>query len=104
MNFNRIKLFFQKIRRLLESRKGAWEQEEPGKRPVLCYIIGGVKYLVSAYFKENSSLSAEDKITRLIEQDMENTEKRLDAQSDSEQNECIQFIRNRFGCKEERSI
>lgn len=74
MNCNRIKLFFQKMRRLFESKKGTWEQEEPGKRPALCYIIGGVKYLVNAYFKEESALSAEDKVTRLIERDIENSQ------------------------------
>ena len=72
MNCNYIKLFFQRLRRLFESKKGTWEQEEPGKRPALCYVIGSVKYLVNAYFKEESALSAEDKITRLIERDIEN--------------------------------
>lgn len=71
MNCKHIKLFFQKLRRLFESKKGTWEQEETGKRPALCYVIGGVKYLVHAYFKEESALSAEDKITRLIERDIE---------------------------------
>lgn len=75
MNCNRIKLFFEKICRLFKSKKGTWEQqEEPGKRPALCYVIDGVKYLVNAYFKEESALSAEDKITRLIERDMENNQ------------------------------
>lgn len=75
MNCNRIKLFFQRLRCLFESKKGTWEQqEEPGKRPALCYVIGGVKYLVNAYFKEESALSAEDKITRLIERDIEDSQ------------------------------
>lgn len=75
MNCNRIKLFFQRLRRLFESKKGTWEQqEEPGKRPALCYIIGGVKYLVTTYFKENTTLSAEDKISRLIERDIEDNQ------------------------------
>lgn len=72
MNCNRIKLFLQKLRCLFESKKGTWKQEEPGKRPALCYVIGGVKYLVKAYFKEETTLSAEDKITRLIERDIDN--------------------------------
>ena len=71
MNCNRIKLFFQRLRRLFESNKGTWEQDEPGKRPALCYVIGGVKYLVNAYFKEDTTMSVEDKITRLIERDIE---------------------------------
>lgn len=74
MNCNHIKLFFQKLRRLFESKKGTWEQEESGKRSALCYVIGGVKYLVNAYFKEESALSAEDKITRLIERDIEDNQ------------------------------
>lgn len=28
MNCNRIKLFFQRLRRLFESKKGTWEQED----------------------------------------------------------------------------
>lgn len=74
MNCNRIKLFFQKLRRLFKSKKGTWEPEESGKRPALCYVIRGVKYLVNSYFKEESALSAEDKITRLIERDIENSQ------------------------------
>ena len=74
MNCNRIKLVFQKLRRLFESKKGTWEQEEPDKRPALCYVIGGVKYLVNAYFKEDATLSAEDKIIRLIERDIEDNQ------------------------------
>ncbi len=74
MNCNRIKLFFQRLRCLFENKKGTWEREEPGKRPALCYIIGGVKYLVNAYFKEESALSAEDKIIRLIERDIEDNQ------------------------------
>ena len=74
MNCNHIKLFFQKLRCLFESKKGTWEREEPGKRPALCYIIDGVKYLVNAYLKEESALSAEDKINRLIERDIENSQ------------------------------
>ncbi len=75
MNCNRIKLFFQKLHRLFESKKGTWEQqEEPGKRPALCYVIGGIKYLVNTYFKEDSTLSAEDKITRLIERDIDDNQ------------------------------
>ncbi|SBW11885.1 conserved hypothetical protein [uncultured Eubacteriales bacterium] len=76
MNCNRIKLFFEEICRLFKSKKGTWEQEESGKRPALCYVIGGVKYFVNSYFKEESALSAEDKITRLIEQDIEHREKK----------------------------
>ena len=74
MNYNHIKLFLQKLRRLFESKKGTWEREESGTRPALCYVIGGVKYLVNAYFKEDSALSAEDKITRLIERDIEDNQ------------------------------
>lgn len=75
MNCNRIKLFFEKIYRLFKSKKGTWEQqEESGKCPALCYIIGGVKYLVNSYFKEDATLSAEDKINRLIERDIENSQ------------------------------
>lgn len=74
MNCNHIKLFFQKLRILFESKKGTWEQGDPGNRPALCYVIGGVKYLVNAYFKEESALSAEDKINRLIERDIENSQ------------------------------
>lgn len=74
MNCNRIKLFFQRLRRLFESKKGTWEPDEPGKRLALCYVIGGVKYLVNSYFKEESTLSAEDKINRLIERDIENNQ------------------------------
>ncbi|WP_394525465.1 transposon-encoded TnpW family protein [Lacrimispora sp. JR3] len=74
MNCNRMKLFFEKICRLFKSKKGTWEQEESGKRPALCYIIGGIKYLVNSYFKEDATLSAEDKINRLIERDIENNQ------------------------------
>lgn len=74
MNCKQIKLFFQKLRNLFKSKKGTWEREEPGKRPALCYVIGGVKYLVNAYFKEESVLSAEDKINRLIERDIEDNQ------------------------------
>lgn len=74
MNCNQIKLFFQKLRHLFDSKKGTWEREEPGKRPALCYVIDGVKYLVKAYFKEDATLSAEDKINRLIERDIENNQ------------------------------
>ena len=75
MNCNRIGIFFQALHRLLKSRRGTLEREMPEKRPALCYVIGGVKYLVTTYFKEDSALSAEDKIGRLIERDAENTEK-----------------------------
>ncbi|WP_169515482.1 transposon-encoded TnpW family protein [Anaerovorax odorimutans] len=44
------------------------------KHPPLCYVIGGVKYLVTTYFKEDSTLSAEDKIARLIEHYIESAE------------------------------
>ena len=75
MNCNHIKLIFQRLRCLFESKKGTWEQqEEPGKRPALCYVIGGVRYLVNAYFKEDATLSAEDKIIRLIERDIEDNQ------------------------------
>lgn len=74
MNCKQIKLFFQKLRNLFESKKGTWEREEPGKRPALCYIIGGVKYLVNAYFKKDATLSVEDKINRLIERDIEDNQ------------------------------
>lgn len=74
MNCKQIKLFFQKLRNLFESKKGTWEREEPGKRPALCYVIGDVKYLVNAYFKKDGTLSVEDKITRLIERDIEHSE------------------------------
>lgn len=74
MNCNRIKLFFQRLHRLFGSKKGTWEQEEPDKRPAICYVIGGVKYLVNTYFKEDSTLSAEDKITRLIERDIDDNQ------------------------------
>ena len=74
MNCNHIKLIFQRLRCLFESKKGTWEREEPDKRPALCYVIGGVKYLVNAYFKEDATLSAEDKIIRLIERDIEDNQ------------------------------
>ena len=74
MNCNHIKLSFQRLRCLFESKKGTWEREEPGKCLALCYVIGGVKYLVNAYFKEDATLSAEDKINRLIERDIENSQ------------------------------
>lgn len=74
MNCNHIRLIFQKLRHLFESQKGTWEQEEPGKHPALCYVIGGVKYLVRTYFKEEATLSAEDKIARLIERDIEDNQ------------------------------
>lgn len=74
MNCKQIKLFFQKLHNLFESKKGIWEREEPGKRPALCYIIGGVKYLVNAYFKKDATLSIEDKINRLIERDIEDNQ------------------------------
>jgi len=74
MNCNHIKLFFEKICRLFKSKKGTWEPDEPGKRPALCYIIGGVKYFVNSYFKEDATLSAEDKINRLIERDIESSQ------------------------------
>lgn len=74
MNCNYIKLFFQRLRHLFESKKGTWEQEEPGNHPALCYVIGGVKYLVNAYFKKDATLSVEDKINRLIERDIEDNQ------------------------------
>ncbi len=71
MNCKQIRLFFQKLRNLFESKKGTWEREEPGKRPALCYIIGGVKYLVTAHYKEQSNMTAADKVARLIEKEIE---------------------------------
>lgn len=76
MNCNRIGIFFQSLRRLLKSRSGTLEWETPERRPALCYVIDGVKYIVTAYFRKDTILSAEDKIGRLIDKDMENAEEK----------------------------
>lgn len=72
-----FKKLWTRLRTLFRERRGEYVLTENGKRH---YLIDGVRYLVGIGFRENAPLTATDKVSRLIDKEVE---KCLDAQNDS---------------------
>ena len=81
MSFKKLKQLWAKFMRLMHSKGGAYSKNNDQSNQLHDYRIDGVQYIVKPCFRENASLTALDKVSRLIDREIG---KCLDAKRDSE--------------------
>ena len=76
MRLNIIKMFFTRIKRILDEKRAEITVSDLPPFKVAEVVIGGTTYIVSSFFKKDAKGNVVDKVRRLIERDAENiTEK-----------------------------